>query len=129
VARIMHDGQTDIFSTGSYEDLITEVDGELLFKERVVVTDSTSTDALLVIPLWGASDELATRSESGRGGGGRGAAGDGGQEPAGPGQERRPGVLHRQRLHPRVCAAVGRHRGRRLHRMPLAFGPLRRGHR
>jgi anthranilate 1,2-dioxygenase small subunit len=51
VARIMHDGQTDIFSTGSYEDLITEVDGELLFKERVVVTDSTSTDALLVIPL------------------------------------------------------------------------------
>jgi 3-phenylpropionate/cinnamic acid dioxygenase small subunit len=51
VARIMHDGQTDIFSTGSYQDRIVEVDGELLFKERVVVTDSTSTDALLVIPL------------------------------------------------------------------------------
>src|SRR5690606_9076924 len=51
VARIMHDGQTDIFSTGCYEDRIVEVDGRLLFKERVVVTDSTSTDALLVIPL------------------------------------------------------------------------------
>lgn len=51
VARIMHDGQTDLFSTGCYEDRIVEEGGKLLFKERVVVTDSTSTDALLVIPL------------------------------------------------------------------------------
>jgi anthranilate 1,2-dioxygenase small subunit len=51
VARIMHDGQTDLFSTGRYEDRIVESDGKLLFRERVVVTDSTSTDALLVIPL------------------------------------------------------------------------------
>lgn len=51
VARIMHDGQTDLFSTGCYEDRIVESDGKLLFRERVVVTDSTSIDALLVIPL------------------------------------------------------------------------------
>lgn len=51
VARIMHDGQTDLFSTGCYEDRIVEEGGKLLFQERVVVTDSTSTDALLVIPL------------------------------------------------------------------------------
>jgi 3-phenylpropionate/cinnamic acid dioxygenase small subunit len=51
VARIMHDGQTDLFSTGRYEDRIVEEGGKLLFRQRVVVTDSTSTDALLVIPL------------------------------------------------------------------------------
>ncbi|WP_236589920.1 aromatic-ring-hydroxylating dioxygenase subunit beta [Ramlibacter aurantiacus] len=51
VARIMHDGQTDLFSTGRYEDRIVEAEGKLLFRERVVVTDSTSTDALLVVPL------------------------------------------------------------------------------
>ncbi|MGV3570102.1 MAG: aromatic-ring-hydroxylating dioxygenase subunit beta [Ramlibacter sp.] len=51
VARIMHDGQTDLFSTGCYEDRIVESDGRLLFQQRVVVTDSTSTDALLVVPL------------------------------------------------------------------------------
>jgi len=51
VARIMHDGQTDLFSTGCYEDRIVESEGRLLFRERVVITDSTSTDALLVIPL------------------------------------------------------------------------------
>jgi 3-phenylpropionate/cinnamic acid dioxygenase small subunit len=51
VARIMHDGQTDLFSTGVYEDRIVEQDGRLLFQERIVVTDSSSTDALLVIPL------------------------------------------------------------------------------
>jgi anthranilate 1,2-dioxygenase small subunit len=51
VARIMHDGQTQLFSTGVYEDRIVEFEGRLRFKERVVVTDSTSIDALLVIPL------------------------------------------------------------------------------
>lgn len=51
VARIMHDGQTDVFSTGCYEDRIADDGAKLLFKERVVVTDSTSIDALLVIPL------------------------------------------------------------------------------
>jgi anthranilate 1,2-dioxygenase small subunit len=51
VARVMHDGQTDIFSTGCYEDRVVAAGSTLLFKERVVITDSSSTDALLVIPL------------------------------------------------------------------------------
>jgi len=51
VARVMHDGQTDLFATGCYEDRIVASGNSLVFKERVVVTDSTSTDALLVIPL------------------------------------------------------------------------------
>lgn len=51
VARIMHDGQTDLFSTGCYEDRIVASGSSLLFQQRLVVTDSTSIDALLVVPL------------------------------------------------------------------------------
>ncbi|MDB5773068.1 MAG: terephthalate 1,2-dioxygenase [Burkholderia sp.] len=51
VARIMHDGAHELFSTGSYEDRIATENGKLLFKERIVVTDSGRIDALLVIPL------------------------------------------------------------------------------
>ena len=51
VFRIMHDGSHALFSTGTYLDQIIEVKGEFVFKERVVVTDSSSIDALLVIPL------------------------------------------------------------------------------
>lgn len=51
VARIMHDGAHELFSTGVYEDRLIEEDGQLRFKERVVVTDSGRIDALLVIPL------------------------------------------------------------------------------
>ena len=51
VFRIMHDGAHVLFSTGSYLDRIIEVEGEFVFKQRIVVTDSSSIDALLVIPL------------------------------------------------------------------------------
>jgi anthranilate 1,2-dioxygenase small subunit len=51
VARIMHDGAQELYSTGSYVDRIVEQNGRLLFKEKVVVTDSSRIDALLVIPL------------------------------------------------------------------------------
>jgi anthranilate 1,2-dioxygenase small subunit len=51
VARIMHDGAHELFSTGSYQDRIATEDGKLRFKERIVVTDSSRIDALLVIPL------------------------------------------------------------------------------
>lgn len=51
VARIMHDGAQTLFSTGIYLDRITEEDGKLLFSEKVVVTDASRVDALLVIPL------------------------------------------------------------------------------
>ncbi|MDB5822436.1 MAG: terephthalate 1,2-dioxygenase [Herminiimonas sp.] len=51
VVRIMHDGAHELFSTGSYEDKIVNESGKLLFKKRMVITDSTRIDALLVIPL------------------------------------------------------------------------------
>jgi anthranilate 1,2-dioxygenase small subunit len=51
VARIMHDGAHELFSTGTYQDRIVNENGNLLFKERIVVTDSGRIDALLVIPL------------------------------------------------------------------------------
>ena len=51
VARIMHDGAQELFSTGYYQDRIAEEDGKLRFKEKLVVTDSGRIDVLLVIPL------------------------------------------------------------------------------
>ena len=51
VARIMHDGTQDLFSTGVYHDRIVEEAGTLRFAEKLVVTDSSRVDALLVIPL------------------------------------------------------------------------------
>ncbi|WP_151445760.1 aromatic-ring-hydroxylating dioxygenase subunit beta [Lacisediminimonas profundi] len=51
VARIMHDGAQELFSTGVYLDRMVEEDGKLLFCEKIVVTDSSRVDALLVIPL------------------------------------------------------------------------------
>lgn len=51
VARIMHDGATDLFATGAYHDAV-ERDGEALrFAERVVVLDSERVDTLLAIPI------------------------------------------------------------------------------
>ena len=51
VARIMHDGAQDLFSTGVYLDRIVDDNGVLRFSEKIVVTDSSRIDALLVIPL------------------------------------------------------------------------------
>jgi anthranilate 1,2-dioxygenase small subunit len=51
VARIMHDGTQSLFSTGVYLDKVIEDEGSLRFKEKIVVTDSSSIDALLVLPL------------------------------------------------------------------------------
>lgn len=51
VARIMHDGRQDLFSTGVYHDRIVESGGVLQFAHKIVVTDSSRVDALLVIPL------------------------------------------------------------------------------
>jgi anthranilate 1,2-dioxygenase small subunit len=51
VARIMQDGAQELFSTGTYVDRIVEENGELLFKEKLVITDSSCIDVLLVIPL------------------------------------------------------------------------------
>ncbi|MGV3653883.1 MAG: aromatic-ring-hydroxylating dioxygenase subunit beta [Noviherbaspirillum sp.] len=51
VARIMHDGAQELFSTGYYQDRIVEEDGQLRFKEKLVITDAGRIDVLLVIPL------------------------------------------------------------------------------
>jgi anthranilate 1,2-dioxygenase small subunit len=51
VLRIMHDGKTEIFASGVYED-IYEFDGEqALIKERIVICDSDQIDTLLAIPI------------------------------------------------------------------------------
>jgi 3-phenylpropionate/cinnamic acid dioxygenase small subunit len=51
VARIMRNGQTDLFATGVYLDKIRDEAGELRFVERLVVCDSSHFDTLLAIPL------------------------------------------------------------------------------
>jgi anthranilate 1,2-dioxygenase small subunit len=51
VVRIMHDGATQLFSTGRYLDRIDLRGPEPLFAEKVVVFDSRRIDTLLAMPL------------------------------------------------------------------------------
>ena len=51
VVRIMHDGASMLFSTGRYLDRITFENGNPLFLEKIVVSDSSRIDTLLAIPL------------------------------------------------------------------------------
>ncbi|HVX77186.1 MAG TPA: aromatic-ring-hydroxylating dioxygenase subunit beta [Bradyrhizobium sp.] len=51
VARIMQDGDTDIFATGRYLDLYRIEGGKVRLNERVVVCDSSRVDTLLALPL------------------------------------------------------------------------------
>jgi anthranilate 1,2-dioxygenase small subunit len=51
VARIMQDGDTDIFATGRYLDLYKVEDGQAKLNERIVVCDSSRIDTLLALPL------------------------------------------------------------------------------
>ena len=51
VARIMRDGDTDIFATGRYLDVYRIRDGAAKLAERVVVCDSSRIDTLLALPL------------------------------------------------------------------------------
>ncbi|MBU0587176.1 MAG: aromatic-ring-hydroxylating dioxygenase subunit beta [Gammaproteobacteria bacterium] len=51
VARIMHDGVTDLFCTGVYYDDY-DITGDVLhLKSRIVVCDSSRIDTLLAVPL------------------------------------------------------------------------------
>jgi anthranilate 1,2-dioxygenase small subunit len=50
-ARIMHDGDTQLFATGRYLDRIDVGGAPFRFIERTVVLDSQKIDTLLVIPL------------------------------------------------------------------------------
>lgn len=51
VARILQDGDTDIFATGRYLDRYKLEGGEVKLNERIVVCDSSRIDTLLALPL------------------------------------------------------------------------------
>ncbi len=51
VARIMHDGHTDLFCTGVYVDAFDLGAQPLRIRSRQVVCDSSRIDTLLAIPL------------------------------------------------------------------------------
>lgn len=51
LVRIMESGATDLFLTGLYDDKIVAVDGELKFRERIVILDSSRVDTLIVLPV------------------------------------------------------------------------------
>ena len=51
VAHIMHEGQTQLFATGVYQDRFVLEGERLLLAERVAVCDSTVTDTLMALPL------------------------------------------------------------------------------
>jgi anthranilate 1,2-dioxygenase small subunit len=51
VARILQDGDTDIFATGRYLDFYRIEDGQARLNERTVVCDSSRIDTLLALPL------------------------------------------------------------------------------
>lgn len=51
VARIMHDGTTDLFCTGVYVDEFDLSAAQPLLRSRQVVCDSSRIDTLLAIPL------------------------------------------------------------------------------
>jgi 3-phenylpropionate/cinnamic acid dioxygenase small subunit len=51
VIRIMHTGDTMLFATGVYRDLVDISSAPYRFIERIVVTDSHKIDTLLAIPL------------------------------------------------------------------------------
>ena len=50
VARILLDGDTDLFATGIYKDCYVDGDSPKL-RERIVVCDSSRIDTLLAVPL------------------------------------------------------------------------------
>jgi anthranilate 1,2-dioxygenase small subunit len=51
VARILQDGDTDIFVTGRYLDTYQVEQGQVKLNERIVVCDSSRIDTLLALPL------------------------------------------------------------------------------
>lgn len=51
VARIMRTGETDLFATGRYLDVLRLADETIEITERIVVCDSSVIDVLLAIPL------------------------------------------------------------------------------
>ena len=51
VFRIMYTGETSLFATGRYEDIVSVLNEDIRFAERVVVLDSRAVDTLMVYPI------------------------------------------------------------------------------
>jgi 3-phenylpropionate/cinnamic acid dioxygenase small subunit len=52
VARVMRDGQTLLFANGRYRDKVeVAADGSLLFREKIVICNSSNVHTLLALPL------------------------------------------------------------------------------
>ena len=51
VVRTMRDGRMDLFAAGRYRDQLDDRGGELRFRERIVICDSSRFDTLVAIPL------------------------------------------------------------------------------
>jgi anthranilate 1,2-dioxygenase small subunit len=51
VARVLQDGDTDLFATGRYLDRYRIEDNKAQLEERIVVCDSSRIDTLLALPL------------------------------------------------------------------------------
>ncbi|MGB1884426.1 MAG: aromatic-ring-hydroxylating dioxygenase subunit beta [Gammaproteobacteria bacterium] len=51
VARTLDNGETEVYQAGSYYDQLAEENGELKFKERLVVYDTSRIKTLLATPV------------------------------------------------------------------------------
>jgi len=51
IIRIVQSGESGLFLSGNYHDTVVAHAGELRFRERLVVLDSSRVDTLLVIPI------------------------------------------------------------------------------
>ena len=51
VMQTDNDGITTLFSVGQYIDHIISIDGDLKFKEKIVITDTFGIDNMLAVPL------------------------------------------------------------------------------
>jgi anthranilate 1,2-dioxygenase small subunit len=51
VVRVMRDGQTTLFATGTYQDVLSVTPDAIRLRERIVVCDSSRVDTLMALPL------------------------------------------------------------------------------
>ena len=51
VVRVMRDGQTTLFATGTYQDVLRVTPDAIRLRERIVVCDSSRVDTLMALPL------------------------------------------------------------------------------
>jgi anthranilate 1,2-dioxygenase small subunit len=51
VVRVMRDGQTTLFATGIYKDVLRVAPDAIRLRERIVICDSSRVDTLMALPL------------------------------------------------------------------------------